>query len=180
MHPNGTVCHCFLCLHAVLSNSHWAEPNFPLLSAKSSDHVWGDQLLCFFGKWFEPRTISCLSSVIVRVRVVFRKIGVGDWRFNYLSGSHLWLESLSDEGIYASGRGFDCWGGSRILLEGRGAAHTWQDTRFLPVFAFLWAANIGVGWGRRLQPPNSPPAPSPSGSASGLVGFVVIRLVVKT
>ena len=42
-----------------------------------------------YGKWFEPRSISCLSSVIVRVRVVFRKTVVGDWRFDYLSGSHL-------------------------------------------------------------------------------------------
>ena len=25
------------------------------------------------GKWFEPKSISCLSSVTVRVRVVFRK-----------------------------------------------------------------------------------------------------------
>ena len=24
-------------------------------------------------KWFEPRSVSCLSSVIVRVKVVFRK-----------------------------------------------------------------------------------------------------------
>ena len=32
-------------------------------------------LLCF----------CCLSSVIVRVRVVFRKTVVGDWRFDYLS-----------------------------------------------------------------------------------------------
>ena len=30
------------------------------------------------GKWFEPRSISCLSSVIVWVRVVFRKT-VGKW-----------------------------------------------------------------------------------------------------
>ena len=27
------------------------------------------------GKWFEPRSISCLSCVIVRVRVVFKKTG---------------------------------------------------------------------------------------------------------
>ena len=33
--------------------------------------------------------LICLSCVIVRVRVVFRKTVVGDWRFNYLSGSHL-------------------------------------------------------------------------------------------
>ena len=31
-----------------------------------------------YRKWFEPRNVSCLSSVIVRVRVVFRKTVVGD------------------------------------------------------------------------------------------------------
>ena len=41
------------------------------------------------GKWFECRSISCLSCVIVRVRVVFRKTVAGDWRFDHLSGSHL-------------------------------------------------------------------------------------------
>ena len=30
------------------------------------------------GKWCEPRSISCLSCAIVRVRVVFRKTVVGD------------------------------------------------------------------------------------------------------
>ena len=34
-------------------------------------------MLC--GKWFEPRGISYLFSVMVRVRVVFRKTVVGDW-----------------------------------------------------------------------------------------------------
>ena len=29
-------------------------------------------------KWFEPRSISCLSWVIIWVRVVFRKTVVGD------------------------------------------------------------------------------------------------------
>ena len=33
--------------------------------------------------------ITYLFGVIVRVRVVFRKTVVGDWRFDYLSGSHL-------------------------------------------------------------------------------------------
>ena len=33
--------------------------------------------------------ICCLSCVIVRARVVFRKTVVGDWCFDYLSGSHL-------------------------------------------------------------------------------------------
>ena len=42
------------------------------------------------GKGFELRSISCLSCLIVRVRVVFRKTVVGDdWQFEYLSGSHL-------------------------------------------------------------------------------------------
>ena len=33
--------------------------------------------------------MSAISSVIVRVRVVFKKTVVGDWRFDNLSGSHL-------------------------------------------------------------------------------------------
>ena len=41
------------------------------------------------GKWFEPRGISYLFSMIIWVRVVFRKIVVGDWCFDYLRGSHL-------------------------------------------------------------------------------------------
>ena len=36
-----------------------------------------------------PRGISYLFGVIVQVRVVFRKTVVGDWRFDYLSSSHL-------------------------------------------------------------------------------------------
>ena len=45
------------------------------------------------GKWFECRSISCLSCVIIQVKVVFRKTVVGDWRFDCLSGNHLqtWL-----------------------------------------------------------------------------------------
>ena len=31
-----------------------------------------------FGKWFEPRGISYLFGVIVRVKVIFRKTVVGD------------------------------------------------------------------------------------------------------
>ena len=42
------------------------------------------------GKWFEPRSISCLSSVTVRVRVVFRK-AVGKW---------LEKQPLNYEGLY--------------------------------------------------------------------------------
>ena len=30
------------------------------------------------GKWFEPGSISCLSCVIIHLRVVFRKTVVGD------------------------------------------------------------------------------------------------------
>ena len=51
-----------------------------------------------YGKWFEPRSISCLPCVIVRVSVVFRKtsIVVGHWRFDYLSGSHLQRQVKSE------------------------------------------------------------------------------------
>ena len=41
------------------------------------------------GKWFEPMGISYWFVVIFRVRIAFRKTVVGDWRFDYLSGSHL-------------------------------------------------------------------------------------------
>ena len=44
---------------------------------------------CVVGKWFEPRGISYTFGVIIRVRVVFWKTVVDDWRFDYLSGSHL-------------------------------------------------------------------------------------------
>ena len=40
-------------------------------------------------KWFVPKSISCLSCVIVPMRVVLRKTGGGDWCFDYLSGNHL-------------------------------------------------------------------------------------------
>ena len=42
------------------------------------------------GKWFEPRSLSRLCGLIVRVRVVPRRTVVGDIdrRFNNLSGSH--------------------------------------------------------------------------------------------
>ena len=33
--------------------------------------------------------LFCLSSVIIGVRVVFRKTVVGDWRFDHMNGSHL-------------------------------------------------------------------------------------------
>ena len=42
----------------------------------------------------KPRSISCLSWVIVWVRVVFRKTVVGDSRFKYLSGTlQSWVKS---------------------------------------------------------------------------------------
>ena len=42
------------------------------------------------GKWFEPRSLSRLCGLIVRVRVVLRRTVVGDIdrRFDNLSGSH--------------------------------------------------------------------------------------------
>ena len=56
------------------------------------------------GKWFEPRSISYLSCVIVRVRVAFRKTIVGNYKhLNNLSGIY------ADNGIYmeASGHAFE-------------------------------------------------------------------------
>ena len=41
------------------------------------------------------RGISYLFCVIVKVKVVFRKIAVCYWRFNYLSGSHLQSQEKS-------------------------------------------------------------------------------------
>ena len=44
----------------------------------------------FNGEWFEPRSLSRLFGLIVRVRVVLRRTVVGDIdrRFDNLSGSH--------------------------------------------------------------------------------------------
>ena len=59
-------------------------------------------------------TTFYLFGVIVQVRVVFRKTVVGDWRFDYLSGTHLQSEeSSSDDGVYASGLALD-WSVSTI------------------------------------------------------------------
>ena len=46
--------------------------------------------ILFWGKWFEPRSLSRLCGLIVRVRVVPRRTVVGDIdrRFDNLSGSH--------------------------------------------------------------------------------------------
>ena len=43
------------------------------------------------GTWFEPRSLSRLCGLIVRVRVVSRRTVVGDIdrRFNNLSGSYI-------------------------------------------------------------------------------------------
>ena len=59
------------------------------------------------GKWCEPKSISSLSSVIVRVSVVLKRtVGDSDWRFDNLSGSHLQSQSnivSSVGGICVSG-----------------------------------------------------------------------------
>ena len=46
--------------------------------------------MIYFGKWFEPRSLSRLCGLIVRVRVVPRRTVVGDidQRFDNMSGSH--------------------------------------------------------------------------------------------
>ena len=57
--------------------------------------------------WTQDPGITCLFIAIVRVKIVFRKAGVGDWRFDYLSGSHLQNQvksfRRSVDGIYFSG-----------------------------------------------------------------------------
>ena len=53
------------------------------------NHASKIHFLDLLGQWFEPRSISCLSSVMV----VFRKTVVGDWRFDYMSSSRLQSEA---------------------------------------------------------------------------------------
>ena len=64
------------------------------------------KMICL-SNWFEPRSISSLSSEIVQVSVVLKRtVGDSDRRFNNLSGSHLQSQSdivLSVDGIYVSG-----------------------------------------------------------------------------
>ena len=58
------------------------------------------------GKWFDPRSLSRLCGLIVRVRVVPRRTVVGDIdrRFDNLSGSHHHVNCVSSVyGIYVSG-----------------------------------------------------------------------------
>ena len=58
-------------------------------------------------KWFEPRSISSLSSVIVRVSVVLKRtVGDSDWHFDNLSGSH--LQSQSNIVSSVDGRWYLC------------------------------------------------------------------------
>ena len=65
--------------------------------------------LIITGKWFEPRSLSRLCGLIVRVRVVSRRTVVGDIdrRFDNLSGSHhqSHVNCVSSVyGIYISGQ----------------------------------------------------------------------------
>ena len=52
------------------------------------------------GKWIEPRSLSRLRGLIVRVRVVPRRTVVGDIdrRFDNLSGSHHHVKSWKKNG----------------------------------------------------------------------------------
>ena len=66
------------------------------LQLRTFGHQWENMLMLVpcpvrdnYSKWFEPRSISSLYCVIVRVRVVLKRTVVGDWRFDNLSGSHL-------------------------------------------------------------------------------------------
>ena len=58
-------------------------------------------------KWFEPRSISSLSRVIIRVSVVLKgAVGDSDRRFDNLKSSQLQGQSdivSSVDGIYVSG-----------------------------------------------------------------------------
>ena len=64
-------------MNAMSALYHIAQNEPPTLSA-------GNWYVVIYNVFF-----YYLFSVIVRVRVVFRKTIVGDWRFDYLSGSHL-------------------------------------------------------------------------------------------
>ena len=55
---------------------------------------WECKNVCHYCKWFEPRSISSLYSVIIWVRVVLKRTVVGDWRFDNLSKSHLLVKSI--------------------------------------------------------------------------------------
>ena len=66
-------------------------------------------IILYYGKWFEPRSLSRLCGLIVRVRVVPRRTVVGDIdrRFDNLSGSHhqSHVNCVSSVyGIYVSGQ----------------------------------------------------------------------------
>ena len=60
-------------------------------------------VLMIYGKWFEPRSISCLSSVIILLLLVTDiPITLAVW-----SSSAPIEELSSNDGIYASGLGLD-------------------------------------------------------------------------
>ena len=53
-----------------------------------------DKIKTLYSKWFEPRSISNLSSVVVRVSVVLKRtVGDSDCCLDNLSGSHLQSQS---------------------------------------------------------------------------------------
>ena len=71
--------------------------------------MYSRQCMMLNGKWFEPRSLSRLCGLIVRVRVVPRRTVVGDIdrRFDNLSGSHhqSHVNCVSSVyGIYVSGQ----------------------------------------------------------------------------
>ena len=74
---------------ACVSYVHWSSVDVMFKAYKQTwcfigPICWRDHsLLCNFKIW------EYLFGMIVQVRVVFRKTDVGDWRFNYLNGSHL-------------------------------------------------------------------------------------------
>ena len=63
------------------------KPNITTVLHLSTPQVRRNNFFC--SKWFESSGISSLRCVIVRVSVVLKRSGVGDERFDSLSGSHL-------------------------------------------------------------------------------------------
>ena len=73
---------CALFLESVLCLANRATFICYIVDARMPGNeilLWGiDFRTYYIGEWFEPRGISYLCSVIVRVKVVFRKTVVGD------------------------------------------------------------------------------------------------------
>ena len=82
------------CIFTVILFGSWLFSCFSLVGQNMSPPWMILLLICTRFVYFLclcscPTCSPVNSCVIVRVRVVFRQTVVGDWRFDYLSGSHL-------------------------------------------------------------------------------------------